>query len=74
MTHFAVPIVLASLLATSCNNTPSAAQEMPQAGDEYRGFRAPQRVTIRGYDGGAIGPGRPGWSPTQAPHRSGRAR
>ncbi len=30
--------------------------ENPQAGDEYRGFRAPQRVTIRGYDGHAMEP------------------
>jgi hypothetical protein len=30
--------------------------EQPQASDEYRGFRAPQRVTIRGYDGHAMEP------------------
>jgi hypothetical protein len=52
MTYVASPIVVAALLATGCNNIASAAQ----ASDEYREFRAPQRVIIRGYDGHAMEP------------------
>jgi hypothetical protein len=39
-----------------CNQTRAAAQEKPDARDEYHGFGSPQRVTIRGYDGHAMEP------------------
>jgi hypothetical protein len=56
MTRFATPILLASLLALNWQETSATAQEEPKAGEEYGGFRAPQLVTIRGYDGHAMEP------------------
>jgi CubicO group peptidase (beta-lactamase class C family) len=55
MIRFATSIILAALFAMG-SDQPTAAQEKPEAGDEYRGFGAPQRVTIRGYDGHAMEP------------------
>jgi len=55
MPHFATLILFVAQLAMGCSQ-PTAAQAKPQAGDEYRGFGAPQRVTIRGYDGHAMEP------------------
>jgi hypothetical protein len=44
MTYFATPIILASLLATGCNNTASAAQDEPQTGQRLGGAEPQTRA------------------------------